>query len=237
MKTVTQVGPPLPVVCHSDTSHDVFVARQPIFDRHLRVYGYELLFRSGGADLCAAPNDTDASRQVMSAAWIDLGMKVLVGDKLAFVNFTRDLFLSGAEVGLLSQSTVIEVLETIEPDDDVVRACAELKQSGYRRALDDFEYRPDLEPLISLVDIVKIRFGECDPKEQCQHVRRVAPYAALLAETLTGRALKGSHLTYLKLIEAVGQKDLDLGELDRAIRADVSLTHRFLRFIGSAVFG
>ena len=41
---------------------EVFVARQPIFDRHLHVAGYELLFRGGEAStaLVADPEGATA---------------------------------------------------------------------------------------------------------------------------------------------------------------------------------
>ncbi len=229
------------------------------------MYAYELLFRSDLVGSTAPANDTDATRHAMEAAWIDVGMNALVGGKLAFVNFTRELLLSQFEAGLPPKSTVIEVLETIEPDREVIRACERLKRNGYTVALDDFVYRPGFEPLLELADIVKIGFGECDPQEQCDHVRRVSPYMTLLAEkvdtaedyeravalgfryfqgwffcrpeTLSGRALTGSRLMYLKLIEAVRRPDLDVDELEEVIRSDVSLAHRFLKFLGSAAFG
>ena len=247
------------------SSRDVFVARQPIFDRRLRVYGYELLFRSGLKDLCAQANDSQATRQVMEAAWLDLGMKTLVGDKLAFVNFTRELLLGGYESMLPARSTVIEILETIEPDDDVIAACRHLSEAGYKVALDDFIYRPGFEEFVELADIIKISFGECDPAEQCRHIRRINRYSTLLAEkvettedydqavglgftyfqgwffcrpeTLSGRTLGASHTMCLKLLESVWKPELDVDELEETIRGDVSLTHRFLRFMGSATFG
>lgn len=246
-------------------ARDVFVARQPIFDRRLRVYGYELLFRSGLTDLCALADDSQATRDVMEAAWLDLGMKTLVGDKFAFVNFTRELLLGGYESALPARSTVIEILESIEPDDDVIAACRHLSASGYKIALDDFVYRPGFEALIEAADIIKIGFGECDPAEQCRHIRRINRYSTLLAEkvetkedydkavalgftyfqgwffcrpeTLSGRTLSGSHSMCIRLLEAVWKLELDLDELEELIRSDVSLTHRFLKFMGSATFG
>ena len=246
-------------------SRDVFVARQPIFDRRLRVYGYELLFRSGLEDLCAGASDSQATREVMEVAWLDLGMKTLVGNKLAFVNFTRELLLGGYESVLPARSTVIEILETIEPDDDVIAACRHLRKAGYKIALDDFIYRPGYEDFVDVADIIKIGFVECDPAEQCRQVRRINRYATLLAEkvetkkdydqavelgfsyfqgwffcrpeTLSGRTLSGSHTMVLKLLESVWKSELDVDELEELIRSDVSLTHRFLRFMGSATFG
>ena len=249
----------------SSGSRDVFVARQPIFDRRLRVYGYELLFRSGASDLCAFADDTQATRVVMETAWLDLGMNTLVGDKLAFVNFTRELLLGGYESVLPAKATVIEILETVDPNDEVIAACRRLKETGYKIALDDFVYRPGFDELIGIADIIKIGFGECDPTEECRQIRRINQYSTLLAEkvetkadynkavalgftyfqgwffcraeTMTGRALSGSHTMCLKLIEAVWKPELDVEELEELIRSDVSLTHRFLKFMGSAAFG
>ncbi len=247
------------------TYHDEFVARQPIFDRRGRVYAYELLFRDGVSDSCPATAGTDATRRVMEAARVTLGMQTLVGNKLAAVNFNRELLLHGYETALAPKSTIIEILETVDADDEVMQACSRLKQKGYLLALDDFVYREALEPLMRIVDIIKIRLGECELEEQCRRARRIAPYARLLAEkvetpedyakaqaldfryfqgwffcrpeTLTGRALTGSHLMYLNLIQAATAPELDLDELDRLIRTDVSLAHRFMKFLGSAAFG
>ena len=182
MKTAEQGAAAPALGPDAESSRDVFVARQPIFDRRRRVYGYELLFRTSLADLCPPTDGTEAIRHVMEVAWLSLGMKTLVGDKRVFVNFTRDLLLAGFEAAIPPKRTVVEILESVEPDDDVIWACKRLKQNGYRLALDDFIYRPALDPLIEMADLIKVGFGECDPEEQCRHVRRVVPNAALLAE-------------------------------------------------------
>ena len=248
-----------------ETSHDVRVGRQPIFDRRKRVYGYELLFRSGIENTCPPIDGTEASRNVLHVAWLDLGLQSLIGPKLAFVNVTQDMLVTGHVSTLTAESFVVEILESVQPTDDVIRACRELKRRGYILALDDFVYRPSLEPLMALADIVKIGFGECDPAEQCDHVRRVVrPAPKLLAEKVetlddyrqaitlgfdyfqgyfferpeivTGRALTGSRLTHLKLIQAVTRPEIDMAEVERVITSDVSIAHRFLKYLGSAAF-
>ena len=245
-------------------SHDVFVARQPIFDRRLRVYGYELPFRAGAADSRSASDDTDATHRAMEAALLDLRLETLVGDKPALVKFSTDLILAGCQKSL-PRRTVIELTEFVEPRDDVVEACHRLKRGGYRLALDNVVYRPELEPLAEMVDIIRICFQRSDPSEQCRQMRRVAPYAALLAgqvetheefskatelgfqyvqgwffchpEPVAGRALGSCALTHLRLIQAASRPELDLDEFEQVIIDDPSLTHRFMRFLGSAAFG
>lgn len=73
---------------------DIFVARQPVFDRNLSVYGYELLFRANTEENQAVILGGDeASAHVMMSAFGDMGLSDVVGDALAFVNFTEGLLL------------------------------------------------------------------------------------------------------------------------------------------------
>lgn len=53
---------------------------------------------------------------------------------------------------------VLEIFETIEPDDLVIAACARLKHAGYLLALDDFQEAPGWEPLVALANFIKVDF-------------------------------------------------------------------------------
>ena len=254
-----------PSASKTDTAHDVYVARQPIFDRRRRVFGYELLFRSGFENVCRAVDLNAASGQVMQAMWLTFDLDTLIGQKRAFVNLTRDLLVTGYGRTLPAHLTVIELLETVTPDDAVVEACRALKASGYMIALDDFVYRSGHERLLELADIVKLCFRDTDYKTQIQHVRRLGPNVKLLAEKVetreeydqavalgcdyfqgyffcrpeivSGRALSGFRLSYLRLLQAVTRPDVSLDELDNVIRSDVSIVHRLMKYLGSAHFG
>src|SRR5580658_5772271 len=117
---------------------DVLVARQAIFDRDRRVHGYELLFRSDSGQ-----NEFDgteaglATRVVLANSLLVIGLENLVGAKKAFVNFGRGPLLQGWHLSLPPGRTVIELLENVEGDDEVTRACQELREQGYQLALDD----------------------------------------------------------------------------------------------------
>ena len=84
------------------------VGRQPIFDANLGVRGYELLFR----DPSFPGLDGDAmTADVLVHAGLDVGLRSLVGDKLAFVNATRAFLVGEQELPFPPSQTVIEVLE------------------------------------------------------------------------------------------------------------------------------
>lgn len=135
---------------------DIFIARQPIFDRHDVVTAYEILFRSSELNRFEALDQNLASGQSLERTVMGFGFEQLVGDKTAFVNLTRDLLVAEAFTLLPAGRAVIEVLETIAPDPAVLAACTRARDLGYRIALDDFVARPELEPLLALADIVKI---------------------------------------------------------------------------------
>src|SRR6202021_1280245 len=151
---------------------DVLVARQAIFDRDRRVYGYELLFRSN-----AGRNEFDgtegglATKLVLANSLLVIGLDNLVGTKKAFVNFGRAPLLQGWHASLPHANTVIEVLETVEPDAEVVEACRNLREQGYQIALDDFVFRPGFEALLDVADLLKIEIQSMPRPEQTKLVR------------------------------------------------------------------
>ena len=105
-----------------------YVARQPIFDREEKVFGYELLFRDGLQN--AFHGDTDeASRATLDRSLL-MGLDVLCDGRRAFVNCTRDTLIKGLVTLLPSTTTVVEILESVRPDPDVFAACRNLKEAG-----------------------------------------------------------------------------------------------------------
>src|ERR1700676_4974011 len=137
---------------------DVFVARQAIFDRNLKIYGYELLFRSRQASSFDGSDSDMATLQVMANVFLSIGAEKMLGGGHAFINCPQSL-LADERLGLLPrETTVIEILESSQPARKVIAACRNLKAQGYQLALDDFTGQPGYEPLIELADIIKVEF-------------------------------------------------------------------------------
>jgi c-di-GMP-related signal transduction protein len=134
---------------------DVVVARQPIFDGRQRVFAYELLFRSSQDNFFAQTNPDVATSHVLSNGMV-VGLGKLTDHKPAFVNFSRKALVENFALVLSPSDIVIEVLETVEPDKEVIDSCRRLKAAGYRLALDDFVDGPDYAPLIELSDFIKV---------------------------------------------------------------------------------
>jgi c-di-GMP-related signal transduction protein len=242
-----------------------FVARQPIFDQHRRVYGYELLFRSGLANFFSHPDGDLASDAVIDGFFL-LGMEALTGGRRAFINCTRDVLLKGYASLLPKQRVALEILEDVTPDEDVINACRALKAAGYVIALDDFDDREALRPLVELADIIKVDFLVIRGAQRKALVERFSPVGVrLLAEKVethddfkqaaemgyahiqgnffarpeivSGQDIPGFKLNYLRILQAILEPELDLAQMESIIKQDASLCFRLLRYLNSILFG
>lgn len=137
-----------------------FIARQPIFDRRLQVYGYEILYRAARQDKEAVFQDGDqASVSVLQNIFFTMGTELFAGGRKAFVNFTQNLLLQDAPYLLPKEWAVIEILENVQPTPAVFEACRRLKEHGYLLALDDVVLlEASHRTLLKLVDVVKVDF-------------------------------------------------------------------------------
>src|SRR5215471_1420092 len=92
------------------------VSRQPIYRVNRSELGYELLFRSSDEDRAIFTDGDQATAEVIVNALIGIGLDELVGDRLAFINFDRNLILGNYCEFLPRERVVLEVLETVTPD-------------------------------------------------------------------------------------------------------------------------
>lgn len=133
----------------------MYIARQPIFNRQMEVYGYELLFRaSANAKVFDGRSATKATASVL-ANLFESGITNIVDDKKVFINFNKELLESDLLRLVDKDRLVIEVLETVEVDDVLLDRMKVLKEEGYEMALDDFESDYKSYPLTPYAKIIK----------------------------------------------------------------------------------
>ena len=136
---------------------DLFVARQPIFTERLKVHGYELLFRSGAENVFPNVDGNIAAADLIGNVIGTFGLDTLTGGRLAFVNFTRNMLVGEYYRLLPPERMVNELLEDVEPDEDVIEASKRLRDAGYTLALDDVvRFDENYVPLFDLADIIKV---------------------------------------------------------------------------------
>lgn len=243
----------------------IFVARQPIFDSKESIWGYELLFRPGEFHQQADIEDGNiASAKVIADGFV-IAMEGLDNTKKLFINFPHDLLMTGANLALPSNNCVIEILETVQPTDEIIAACLKIKAQGYLLAVDDFVGQKGFEPFLEIADIVKVDvFGQPPPAviklaQYLQHypckllaekVEDAATYHLTKSlgfslfqgylfskpEMMKGRKISTEKISKIQLLQRLSDENYKVKELAKIIATDISLSYRLLKYLNSAFF-
>jgi len=245
---------------------DVFVARQPIFDRNKTLYAYELLFRTGLSNSFPDIDEEIATTSLLSSSFFTVGIDKVTAGKIAFINFTEELIEKGTPQLFSSGKMMVEILENVSPSEEIIASCKELKVQGYEIALDDFVYAKKYDELLYLSDIIKIDFRLTSQENIVEMVHSLKKYnCKLLAEKvetyeefdkamelgfdyfqgyffakpeiLQNKDLSASQMTLMKLISQINSAEFDVPSLAESISHDVSITYKLLTYINSAYFG
>ena len=245
---------------------DIFIGRQPIFDRKLNVTAYELLFRSSEKNSADVIDGDSATYQLLANAFIEIGLDKIIGRHDAFINATRNFIVGAYPLPIPIERVVIEVLEDIEINNELVEALKQLSNKGYRIALDDFVYHESLKPLVKIADLIKIDILALDRPTIIEHVKilRKLGIKKLLAEKvetqdeydfcetlgfdyfqgyffaqpkiIKGKKLPTNRLNTIQLIAALQNPETEIQQFTRIISRDVTLSFRLLHYLNSAFF-
>ncbi len=244
-----------------------FIARQPIFNPKLEVVGYELLFRGRGYAADALIDDAErATATVVLNTLTELDMSRIVAGKTAWVNVTRDFVLDDLIQAVPPSVVGLEIPETEVFDEQMVGALRELKEAGYRLALDDFRYRDGSEAVLDLFDVVKLSMPELGRQQMRELTARLRPFPGLVLADKLGtrpdhevciaagcdlfqgyffcrpavvgtRGIAANRLALLQVVAALNDPAIELTDIEQLVARDVALSFRLLRYVNSAFFG
>jgi EAL and modified HD-GYP domain-containing signal transduction protein len=249
-------------------AQDVHLARQPIFDTGDRCVAYELLYRaSSGVTAAEGLPEAAMSSHTALHAMVSIGLDRLTGGVPAWVNIGREHLVGDLYRVFRPGDVVLELLETIEPDDAVVQATQRAVAAGYTVALDDFEMKPTWAPLLPLARVVKVDVLGHDATSLARFIAplRAHPQLTLLAErvetaamratcgdlgfrlfqgyyfrrpeTIGGRALSLQQVAIANLLGLLGDPGVPDGRLEDAFRSQPALSYLLLRIVNSASLG
>lgn len=249
------------------TALDVFIARQPIFDLTGRRVAYELLYRA----TARSTNASCAGEEFMCNdtalhSLVSIGFERLTVGSVGFVNVTREHLAQEYFRIFDPRTVVLELLESIEPDDEVLDIIRRASADGYTFALDDYDGRASLDALLPLVSIVKLDVlgrsrGELEPvvgrlrsmgltvlaeRVETAEERNVCSalgcelfqgYYFSRPEVLNGRTLSVQDTAILRILSLVSDPSITASVLEEAFRSHPSLSHALLRIVKSAAIG
>ncbi len=243
----------------------VYLSRQPIYDRQLDLHGYELLYRSGVANVARFRDPDRATAEVIHNA-IELGLDQVIGDETAFINLTANFILDDFCRSLPHERVVLEVNHSLLEDGLVLARLRSLREEGFRIAIDEFRFSRGLEHVGKLAPIVKVDITSLDAEELVCTVSALKETGSrLLAEKvetaddldlcreigfdlfqgfffskprlMQGRQIPVSRLSAVRLVTRLQDPAIRAEDLDELIRQDVTLSYKLLRFVNSAYCG
>jgi len=244
---------------------NILIGRQPIYNRLMKVIGYELLFRNFGPDGSVSFDGDKATSDVILNTFMEIGLDELVGSGLAFINLTRNFLTERIPIPMQEDRVVLEVLENIEIDAQLIAALKNLSERGYKIALDDVVDVNDVKPLLEIADIVKLEILGVDPRQIEKNVFALRETSVrILAEKVenhdefefckrlgchyfqgfffskpnivSGRRIPDSRMALLRLLSRLQKPEIEFSEMDEIIRQDVSISYKLLRLINSSYY-
>lgn len=243
---------------------EVYVGRQPIFDRYNNVLGYELLYRRSMNNYYEG-NDADKdTAEVINNAFFVMHFDDLTEGTKAFINFTETMIVENVPMLLPKETLIVEILEQSIVSQELIESCIKLKQAGYKIALDDFVFDEKFVSLLDIVDIVKIEFSRVSLFEQRQLLHRYKNKLLFLAEKVETREeydlalnmgydyfqgyffskpviYKGKDIAVLntniiRIINELYSLDPDFNRISQIIESDLGLSYKLLKVSNTVYF-
>ncbi len=244
---------------------EVYVARQPIFDKGMDIAGYELFYRRSMNNFFEGDDDNQATADLINSAFLVMQFNELTSGTRAFINFSAEMLIREIPLMLPKGSIVVEIVERVDATAEVLQACRKLKSEGYMIALDDFTFQESNMPLMEVADIVKVEFPVVDIETQHKYIRRYGDRVKFLAEKVETREeyqlaaamgydffqgyffskpviekrkeIASMPTVLIRLMRELDLPEPDYQRLTEIIETDVGLSYKLLRFAGSVFFG
>ena len=244
---------------------DVFIGRQPIYNDNLGVYAYALLFRSQNAAPTSIDDDK-ATAQVVTDAFVELGIDKVVGRSRAAVIATESLLKAVPSLPVKAERLILVVPRFAHITEAYIQSIKSLADCGYEIAIDDFIDNPNFRSLSDLASTIRVDIRAIESSRIKPHVKKLKKLGkrilALKVETLEeyehnldigfdysqgfflsrpkiikSTKLSDNKLTIMKLLSVLYSRQSETAEIARVVSEDVSLSYKLLKLINTPYFG
>ncbi len=244
----------------------VLLAKQPIFTKDKELFGFELLFRTPLNLNAWDVGDDQATSEVL----VNYSTSVMAeadhqGSPL-FINVSDSFLLSEAFLPVDKSLVIIEILERTTVTPEFVKAVESWRARGYRFALDDYDFDPRWDPLLPLVDYLKIDILDAELENiaaqksrytsRCQAkwlAERIEDEDTLLRcitmgfdlfqgyvlarpKEILGNSIRASSMATAEIIKQTSDPQSSIDEIARLVSRDPKLSIQLLKLINSSLF-
>ncbi|WP_404400113.1 HDOD domain-containing protein [Idiomarina seosinensis] len=245
---------------------NVLLAQQPIYDSKKQIIASELLYRNDQGLSAFDVGEHNATAELLYNLSTGLIDETSILDTTFFINVSADFLLSDVFLPVEPGRVVIELVERIQPSEEILTAIQRWKKLGYEFALDDFDYSPDWDAIIAETKIIKIDILQTSPakvKALREHLKEhklrwlaekvetecdfftyqqlgfelFQGYFLAKPSTVTGQKVPSSGTNLLSLIERVSDPDVNFKTLARLIQNEPELSIKLMKIAASPIYG
>ncbi len=245
---------------------EIFVGRQPIYDRDLETYAYELMSRSSRSNREEEQLDADkATSQVIINAFLEIGIDKLVNKNIAFIKLAERFLRTDEELPLPADKVILKIPAYIKVDDSIIEGAKRLTKAGFKLAIDNYLIHKELQPLANMSYMIDLNIEDMERSDLQSHIKILTKlHPILLADhikthddyefcrdlgidyfqgyflsrpkVIAGKSLAANSMSVMTLLATLHNPDTDIDTIDDVISKDVSLSYRILKLINSAFF-
>lgn len=243
-----------------------YIVRQPIKDMQDRIVGYEILYYGENMAFSAdanAANEFAAADTIYNFLMQNSG-KALKG-ALNFMTFTTTLLMKKTPKLFDKSELVIQIDDSVIIHPLAMHFVQQYAKSGYRIAVNEFQFAPRYLALLDSIDYIKLNFKttadmtlrniieiaksmgkKCiaigiEREEDYQRAQEMgvdAMEGPFVAERMATKAHTSGYLqsNFFRLMVAVTRDTPDVEEIEQLISLDATLTYGLLRIVNSCYF-
>ena len=156
------------------------MARQSILNANYEIYGFEFLYRGSRYDVSKSNDAMGATSELLSNLFTAIQNNEKTNNLPAFINIDSSLIESPSFFPSFSDNIILEILEDVVASPQIIARIRNLKQRGFKFALDDFIFEPDRFKFLPYVDIVKIDISAIPFENIKKSLPILQPYSLIL---------------------------------------------------------
>ena len=248
----------------ASNSNKILIARQPIYNGSLGVFGYELFFRSALKENTGF-EPVKATSQVIASSICDPEHIGVSKQRKIAINVTRAFLDVIQDVHLQAEQVILDIPENIVIDEKLISKLKELKKTGYLISLGGINALND-QRLLKLGDIFRINVKIISLEKLSKLINYLKLYKnlsllALKVETVDEyksfcdlgfdyfqgyflgnpriyerKELSTSQVSLLQLLATIHNNDTPLENLEKIITQDASLSYKLIKLVNTPLF-
>ncbi|MDH5485327.1 MAG: HDOD domain-containing protein [Gammaproteobacteria bacterium] len=243
---------------------DFFIGRQPVYDRELQTYAYELSAIPDHEHGDHPAHQIDDSQFIINA-FLEIGLDRLARNHYAVISLNEQLINNGIILSLPSNRMILKIPAGIKVDNHITQSIDALNKKGFIVSLDNYLQHPQLEALSSHARIINLDIKELDHRTITKHAKQLKKRPVILCASnvsthedyelcrdleidyfqgyflsrpkmISGESLDANQLSIMKLLAILHNPETDTDTIDDIISKDISLSYKILKLINSAFF-